>query len=146
MEQPTTETDLKIGEEIKKQLTSTRKWASFISITAIILLGFFVVFGFSFSFFVKIFMGEEMPFDNNFSYIGFLYLVLALIYFFPFLFLYQFSNHIKKAFQSGRQESLNLAFVKLNSHYNYMGIMLIIMVAIYVLMIVGSLLSFFLAF
>jgi hypothetical protein len=78
-----------------------------------------------------------MPFDFGYLMTG-VYLVLALLYFFPVLYLYQFSKKMKEALQSKNDDVLATAFEKLKSHYKFIGVFTIIFISLYILMIVAA--------
>lgn len=69
------------------------------------------------------------------------YLVMALLYFMPVLYLFQFSRKMKVALASKNDEVLADAFEKLKSHYKFIGVLTIIMISLYVLLIGFSLVA-----
>ena len=56
---------------------------------------------------------------------------MAIIYFFPILYLYKFSSSIKNGILNSSSDQLDLAFRNLKSHYKFMGILVIVMLAFY---------------
>jgi hypothetical protein len=60
-----------------------------------------------------------------------IYIVIALMYFFPIYYLFQFSSKIKNAFKFNDNEQLNASFEYLKSHYKFMGILALIFVSFY---------------
>jgi len=60
-------------------------------------------------------------------------LIFAAIYFFPMLYLLKFSQHTKKAIATLDANELLLAFKNLKSYWVYLGILVIIILAIYIL-------------
>jgi len=70
---------------------------------------------------------------------GAIYLVFALIYFFPIRFLYRFAKNMKLAEASGDQTSYNEAFKNLKSYFKFIGIFMAIIIGLYLLMLVGLL-------
>jgi hypothetical protein len=69
------------------------------------------------------------------------YIVIALIYFFPCLFLFRFANKMKTALASNNQEVLNISFQNLKATFRYLGIITIIMLAFMVLAFIVVLLG-----
>ncbi|MGZ8561966.1 MAG: hypothetical protein ACXWV3_10250 [Flavisolibacter sp.] len=65
-----------------------------------------------------------------------MYLIIAIIWFFPLLFLLRFANQVQSAILSNNQESLNSAFQNLKVCFRYVGIVTIIGMAFYLLAIV----------
>ena len=81
------------------------------------------------------------------SFITFLYLIMAGIYFFPVYYLYQFASRIKFALREKDNEKLTSSLEYLKSHYKFMGVLALIMVSLYgVIFIIGSLTFLFTRF
>ncbi len=134
------EESLKINSTTEKYLTEIRKWAHFLSIVGFILVGLMAVGSFAIG---AIF--SALPMDNNVfpfpsSLFSGIYLLLALVYFFPVYYLYQFSVKMKNALLQKTDDVLETSFRFLKSHYKFMGIFTIIMLALYPIMIVGVIL------
>jgi hypothetical protein len=55
---------------------------------------------------------------------------------FPLLFLLQFANRMKRALAANEQDDLNDAFLQLKKYFRYLGIIVIIVLALYALMFV----------
>ena len=124
---------IQLVQETLQNLNETRKWTSFLSIMGFIFIGLMILIAFAAgSLFAA--MGENnpaMPYSG--TLLGFIYLVIAFIYFFPILYLYRFSKFTKKALEMQDPNDLNEAFKNLKSHYRFMGIITIIMIALYAL-------------
>jgi drug/metabolite transporter (DMT)-like permease len=80
--------------------------------------------------------GEENPFEKLGPGIAVVYILLAALYFFPCLYLLRFSSHMQTAIASGNQEKMTSAFKNLKSMFKFVGILTIIIIAIYILAIV----------
>jgi hypothetical protein len=75
------------------------------------------------------------------------YLLFALIYFFPVLYMYQFSRYAKQSLvqigsggSSG--ELMAHAILYLKKHFRYVGIFTIVILAVYLLVIIGVIIVF----
>ncbi|HVB66212.1 MAG TPA: hypothetical protein VND01_00785, partial [Candidatus Acidoferrales bacterium] len=68
---------------------------------------------------------------------GILELLLALVYFFPCLYLLRYANAITRIQDTG-QAALEDALKQQKSFWKYMGIFAIIVIAVYVLCIIGG--------
>lgn len=68
---------------------------------------------------------------------AFTYLILALIYFIPLLYLYQFAVNTQRAIHKQQPHELTHAFSRLKSFYQYLGILTIICIAFYVVVVIG---------
>lgn len=114
-------------------LTETRKWVNFLSILGFIgvalmaLMGLFA--GSLFSFFASQ-MGS--PVAGFPGFLGLVYVFMAIIYFFPILYLYKFAAKLKLALKNHDNSALESAFQNLKSHYKFVGIVAIIMIGFYV--------------
>lgn len=73
-----------------------------------------------------------------------IFLIIAVIYFFPVLFLFKFSRHTGNAVTSLDKTELHKAFRNLKSYFVYIGILIIIGLSFYLisLIFIGSTLSF----
>jgi hypothetical protein len=142
-----------LGEE-KLELTNQaiafleeiRKWTMFLSILGFVGIGFLVLGGLFMGTFMSTMsnaFGDQIPggLPMGGGFIAFIYLLLALLYFFPVFYLYKFSNYTKKALDSRDTEMLTNAFSNLKSHYKFLGIVAIIIIGLYLLMFVFILLG-----
>ncbi len=126
---------MNLSNEAKFHLNETRKWTFFLSILGFVMLGFMTIGVFSMGAIVNQVTGEEAPFSS--LAIGVPYLFIGAIYFFPIYYLYKFSTNMKKAVLDEDETSVNEAFKSLKSHYKFMSILIIIMLALYLLIGVG---------
>jgi hypothetical protein len=130
---------LAVSNETINVLDSIRKWTKFLSILGFVFVGLMAILGLFMGTVMSTFSGlagNSLPFPSAFFTV--IYLIFALIYFFPVLYLYQFSSYLGKALASKDGESLTAAFRKLNSHYKYIGIIAIIIMGLYGLILVGG--------
>lgn len=124
---------LAITIESAGYLNSTRKWTTFFSVLGFIFIGLFVCMSLFLMFaFSSVYRGM-MPFPVQL--IGMVYLLIAVIYFFPVYYLLKFSNHMNKALKQNDSGSLDLSLKNLKSHYKFMGIFTIVGLSIYILSI-----------
>lgn len=124
-------------------LQTIRKWAKFISIVMFVMIGMMVIagffMGFAFSMLDTMSYKQTMPFPNIFFTI--IYLVIAVIYFFPVLYLYRFSQHLGNAFMMGSSDELTTSFQFLSKHYNFVGVLMIIGLILTGLMIIIAIIA-----
>ncbi len=117
-------------------LNDTRKWTLFFSILGFIFMGIMIL---GVIFMLTIF-GSMSPMASPASGMGvmlaFFYLALGALYFFPIYYLFKFSTHSKNAIYSENSEQIELAFKFLRLHYKFIGILTIIILAIYVLIFI----------
>jgi hypothetical protein len=131
---------IKLSPESLKFLDTTRKWSLFLAILGFIGMGlmvvgglFMVVAGSS----IGSYPGTPMPF----GLIGFVYFIFAVLYFFPIYYLYKFSANMKNAIMMRNELSMEQAFRFLKNHYQFVGILTIVIISLYILMIIGGLIA-----
>lgn len=125
--------DLMITDAAKTFLKEIAKWTNFLSIIGFIMVGLFAFLGIG--------MSIAMVGSNDFMapagipgfLFGIIYFFLAAIYFFPVYYLFKFSKNLKKALIQVDNDALTDAIRFLKSHYKFIGILTIIMMALYFL-------------
>ncbi len=120
---------LLITENVKRVLLEARKWSKFLAILGFIGLGFLILFGFIFVVAGNLIDEANIDGYSNLqsSAMGIYYVISAIIYVIPLVFLLNFSNKLKVAINSNDPYSLYAAFNSLRLHYKFIGILTIIM-------------------
>jgi len=126
---------LTINNEINAYLVETTKWGKFLAIMGyigmglLVLAGLFVMVGFSA-------LGEfaKMPFPMG--AFGIVYILIAVLYYFPVSYLQKFSDQAKQAVTMNDQGMLNSGFANLKSLFKFMGIFTIVVISLYALILV----------
>ncbi|MGD0754270.1 MAG: hypothetical protein ABR927_04335 [Bacteroidales bacterium] len=144
MKAPLENKRIEIEQETLNHLNTTRKWAMFLAIIGFIILGLIVVIGLIAGTFLTAFNSGEKALGIPESLMFVPILILAVIYFFPVLFLFRFSKHTSHAIQTLDKLEFHKAVKNLKSFFAYIGIMIIIILSLYivVLIIAGSSLAF----
>tara|TARA_R110000868_G_scaffold326125_1_gene587091 strand:+ start:168 stop:632 length:465 start_codon:yes stop_codon:yes gene_type:complete len=136
---------LYLSQEAQGFLKETAKWGYFLSIIGFIGIGFMVV--------LALFIGTIFSALNGLNgnmnpmmgigtgFISGMYLVIALLYFFPVYYLFQFSSKMKMAIRSNNTNLINSSFEFLKSHYKFLGILSLVFVVFYGLVILFSILA-----
>ena len=132
---------LTLNNRSKSFLKETAKWTKFLSIMGFIGIGLMVIF----SFFAGTILqnlpnAQPIPMDMGLT-LTITYLVIAVLYFFPVYYLFQFSNKMKTALLTKNDDTLSDAFEVLKSHYKFIGVFAIIMISIYLLIFVFAMLG-----
>lgn len=131
---------LVISDEIRTFLLTTAKWCKIISIIGFvgIVLGLLFVIGFIFTLnSIGSNSGTLSGYESIFSgFFGFVNIILIGLYFLPIYYLYKFSEYIKKGLMLNDQQELELGFENLKKHYQFVGIMTLILLSLYALTIV----------
>lgn len=132
--------NLEITGDINVHLTDAGKWASFLSILGFVFIGLIVMGGFVMSIVFAFMPGPALGSNHFFPFpaflIGLIYLVMGAVYFLPILYLFRFSSRIKQALKYKNQERLSSAFMNLKAHYRFIGILMIVVLALYAIMFV----------
>lgn len=141
---------INVDQTGKTHLAEAARWAKFLSILGFIMCGFIVLIGLFFGTFISMFSSQygsnpynELPTSST----GFgatmavLYIIIALIYFIPCLFLFRFATKMKAALVANDQEVLNNSFQNLKASFRYVGIVTIVMLAFWVLALIVGLLG-----
>jgi hypothetical protein len=68
-------------------------------------------------------------------------IIIAVIWFFPLLFTLRFANGMKRALAGNDQQALNTAFQNLKVCMRYLGIITIVILAIYAIIIVVAIIT-----
>lgn len=126
-----------ITDDIKGFLMEFAKWAKFLAIVGYIGIGLMVL-GALIMLLVAMTSGGYG--SGQAAGIAFVYLVMAVVYFFPIQYLHRSATGIRDAIQTNNQYSLSTGFQYLKSHYKFVGIMLIIILSLYALILVFGLL------
>jgi len=144
METPLENRKIEIEHETLKHLNTTRKWAMFLAIIGFIILGLIVIIGLIAGTFLTAFNsgGKDLGIPESLMFVPIL--LLAVIYFFPVLFLFRFSKHTSHAVQTLDKMEFHKAIKNLKSCFVYIGVLLIIILSLYivVLIVAGSSLAF----
>ena len=120
-----------------KWLYDAARWARFIAILGFIFIGFMVAVGVFIGPVLSI-LNEDMDMSSGIAslsggVIAAAYIAIAAIYFFPIYYLFLFSKKVILAYKEEDEESLNASFHYLKKHFKFIGVMLIVFLAIYIL-------------
>lgn len=144
MEAPIENKRIEIEPDTLAHLNTARKWAMFLAIIGFIFLGLLIVIGLIAGTFLTTFNSGEKGLGIPESLLFVPVLLMAVIYFFPVLFLFRFSKHTSHAVLTLDNLEFHKAIKNLKYYFAYIGILLIIVLALYivVLIVAGSSLAF----
>jgi hypothetical protein len=129
---------IEIEQESLNYLNITRKWTMFLAILGFIGIGILIIIGVIAGVFLSAFKTAEIPSGFPEWMISVFIIVLAIIYFFPVLYLFRFSKHTSNAVNTMDKEEMRKAFKNLKSYFLYCGILIIIVLAMYIVVLVGA--------
>ncbi|NEU09432.1 hypothetical protein GZH53_13995 [Flavihumibacter sp. R14] len=135
-ETPNPTTELIIDLPIRAFLGETARWGKFIAILGFVASGFMALVAIIFLLVPSMSQNSQFPVAG--FIIGPIYLVMAIMYFFPSRFLYKFSSNIKAALFTNNQSALSTGFENLKSNFKFWGILLIVMLGFYAICIIGA--------
>ncbi|MBB1284011.1 hypothetical protein HRH25_06465 [Flavisolibacter sp. BT320] len=135
MEQNSSLFSLTIDPLAKSHLLETAKWARFLAIVGFVFLAFAVLLGVYSTVTVNRFeedyremggLGSEGVMSSAGTGVAVMYIIMAVIWFFPLLFTLRFANQMRNALQGNNQELLSASFHNLKVCYRYLGIITVI--------------------
>jgi hypothetical protein len=134
---------LNIEPSILEYLSETARWGKFLSILGFIMCGIMVLAGMVLPSMMSKLNAMGMGQVNLFGSFGigmmlFIYVIIAIIYFFPCLYLFLFSRDMKSALASDDQFKLTESFRNLKRLFKYIGILTIVFLSFYALAIIGG--------
>jgi len=153
LDQHLSNSQLTITPEIKSFLKETAKWAKLLSIVGFFFVALIAIIGIG----ISIFSGSvlsgldevssELVPKGMFGAVGFMYVVLAIVYLVPINYMYKFSSKMNIALATDDQNHLSESFRNLKSLYKFFGIFMAIIIGMYALIfaiaIVAGLVSSF---
>src|ERR1700761_2153299 len=132
--------DLQVDHSATLYLRDAARWAKFLAVAGFIFCGLFVVVAILFvSLLSSLFnsVGAQGTYGIGAVPIAFIYICIAVLNFFPCLYLYNFAARMQTALRSNDQEQLNLSFKNMRSFYRFVGVMMIIALGFFLLGILG---------
>jgi heme/copper-type cytochrome/quinol oxidase subunit 2 len=140
---------VELGQEALGYLDTTRKWTMFFAILGFVFMGLMLVASLAFG---SLIGGLTSGLSNMEGMEGVegmdaakavggiagtvmfvVMLIFAVIYFFPLLYLFRYSRHSKKAVAEQDANELTLALKNMKMYWKYIGILVIIMLAVYLI-------------
>ena len=125
-----------IDQSSRAHLAEAAKWAKFLAIVGFVMCGLIIVLSFFIGTLFTTSMsryGDSSSFGSGLGIImTIVYLSFGVLYFFPCLFLFRFANNMIVALNSNEQITLNRSFQNLKIMFRYVGILTIIVLALYI--------------
>ena len=136
-------TSLIIDTENSHYLYETARWGKFLSVVGFVFCGLLVLTGlFSKVLFAEAFQQAGAEIGAMASVVAtFIYIIIAVIYFFPCFYLYKFSKRMKIALQANDSASLHQSFSSLKSCFKFLGVFTIIVLSVYGIAIILALIA-----
>jgi len=132
-----------ITEDIRSYIYDSAKWTQFLAVVGFVFSAFTILFAFGSGAFLSTLASVEPGnplIKLGSGFLTAMFLVFALLYFYPSLLLYNYSTAAKTAVLYADQEGLVVAMKKLKSFFKFWGILMIIFISFYVLATISSVL------
>ena len=134
--------ELQLDHQSVAYLRETAKWGKFLAIVGFIGCALIVLIGiFAGTIMASAFGDLGGGYGGMGAGMAFVYILLALLYFFPCLYLYRFAVRMQVALNNNDQQSLPAALMNLKSAFKFVGILTIIILALYALAIIFAVLG-----
>ena len=129
--------DLQVSAPAQNFLSECAKWGKFLAIIGFILCGIMAVL----AFFIPAFIMNIPPYNTMASSLSsglaagmtIMYILFALLFFFPCFYLYKFSIKMKSSLTETSQENFDDSLQNLKSMFKFYGIVTIVTLSIYAL-------------
>ena len=139
--------ELSIDQEAHSHLSETARWAKFLAIVGFVTCGIIAIVAFVIGPLISsTTFGSLSPSGSGLGAIGgamitFVYLAFAVLYFFPCLFLFQFSVRLKAALRDNDQVRLTSSLKSQKTLFKYVGIMTIVVLSLYAVILVVAVIA-----
>jgi preprotein translocase subunit SecG len=120
----------------RAHLAEAARWAKFLAIVGFVICALILIIGVFFGSVFGTLMGQyQRTYNDDFATpaaTGFgamaaiMYILMAVVYFFPCLFMYRFATKMKTALAANDQEALNTSFQNLKATFRFIGILTLI--------------------
>lgn len=128
-------TELSITNESKGFLLTACKWAKFLAIVGFVGIGLLVIVAIAILFIGFAPGGFDSPFGGMPVMMMLIYLILALFYFFPTLYLYRFAVLTKRGIENTSSDLVTTGFENLKACFKFVGVTMAIILGFYAAML-----------
>ncbi|MDZ4824060.1 MAG: hypothetical protein SH856_11425 [Flavobacteriales bacterium] len=126
--------DMSLESAARQHLLGSGKWAKFLAIIGFIIIGLIVIVALFAGYFLSNLSASMGGMGGGSTVmITAVYLILAVVMFFPTLYLLHFSNHAIQASTMGNVASLTAALFNLKRCFRFIGVLYIIYLSLVVL-------------
>ncbi len=138
--------ELQLDQPALGFLNESARWAKFLSILGFIFCGLILLMG---VFFGSILTSLMAGTDNSSAtsetiggvFTSVICILTGLIFFFPSLYLFNFSSKMKKAYQSNDQVILTGSLKNLKSFFKFYGIFTVVVLSLYFLALIAAIIG-----
>lgn len=133
--------ELQLNQTAVQYLKESAKWSLFLAIMGFIGIGFMIIAAISMGTLMSSGLGSSPGMGAMAGMGGILsgvYIVMALLYFFPIYYLYKYATDMKNALNSRNNDMLTGALGYLKSHHKFLGVSMIVIISLYILIFLGA--------
>ena len=133
--------ELQLNQTAVQYLKESAKWSLFLAIMGFIGIAFMIIAAISMGTLMSSGLGSSPGMGAMAGMGGILsgvYIVMALLYFFPIYYLYKYATDMKNALNSRNNDMLTGALGYLKSHHKFLGVSMIVIISLYILIFVGA--------
>lgn len=129
---------LTVTEDIRSYIYETARWTKFLSIIGFVVTGIMILFSFSAEALISTMNGRVGAANNPWAALGggfltIVFLLSALLYFYPSLLMFKYANSAKQAVLYGDQPALSEAMSRMKSFFKFWGIITITILGLYII-------------
>ena len=128
--------ELQVDHESSDFLRETARWGKFLAIVGFIACGLCLLSAIFSGPLIMALYGSLGAAPGVGIVFTVMLVLVALLWFFPCLYLYNFSSKMQAALRSNDQVQLNQSFRNLKSYYRFVGIVTIIVLSLYALLFI----------
>jgi hypothetical protein len=136
--------DLQLTPQSQGYLTESAKWGKFLAIMGFIFCGLMVILAFFVPTLLQTQQYNSLPSGFGSSMragMTVIYLLMAVLLFFPCLYLYRFSVKMQYAVKAISQENFDESLLNLKSMFKFYAILTIVMLSIYALVFIFGIIA-----
>ncbi len=133
--------ELQLNQTAVQYLKESAKWSLFLAIMGFIGIGFMIIAAISMGTLMSSGLGSSPGMGAMAGMGGIfsgVYIVMALLYFFPIYYLYKYATDMKNALNSRNNDMLTGALGYLKSHHKFLGVSMIVIISLYILIFIGA--------
>jgi hypothetical protein len=132
--------ELQISPATQRYLLIAARWGKFLAIVGFIFCGLITTMAFFMGPLLATYMKSR---SYTYTYLNPLvvtgiYIFLAIVFFFPCLYLFRFSGNVQDALDENDQDSLDTAFLNLQSIFKFYGVVTIVVLSFYLMVFIFS--------
>jgi hypothetical protein len=128
---------IELNEIAIDALRVSAKWSLFLAIIGFIGIGLMIIGAIFLSSIMGALPSKGNPIMAMKGIVSVIYIIFAALYFPPVYYLFKYATDMKIALQNRDSEDVGNALNYLKSHHKYLGVSMIVIMSLYVLMIIG---------